>query len=999
MGKRKNIFLFNLFFIIIIILSSMNIIYSLGIFPIENSKEEQSLNNTILVFTIKCAVDSAINDNLTFKIESELYKDEELLSKKNYVECFIEKNNKAVFGTQITTKCEYDLFYHPTANKILFVNFISDPDTLKMNDPNNYVLGRNLTFIKHIDIMPHFEYVVAELKSIECIKNNYVFGIIGEIDKIFVSSFAFNLAINQNSSIEAKCQSPNIYFTKKTMINCTITILNNDPNFIAGINQGIELKDNYYKIINEEGQKILKIKIGNNKNKIELKNFSCNQEQDFNNINLSNSTTDDINNNKNEENLKIIEKISDKINNIDIENNNEKKNITDDKNKTYEEKNITEIKIKEANNIKNDSIDKYNETNNNTLTDNLGINNKEKNFTNFTNDNMTTTGNIEESINKINNIENNNTSLYNISTNNNITNITDINNTRFDEIEKNEEKGLKNVTNIESNITNITNDEMIQGNNITNLNKNNITNNSSYKNESKEENITNEIKNDEIIDINDKLKENNTYNNKTNQTESENNNNDTNDDKYNNYVKKWRPDFENRGINIFNNNKNRTEIEREEERQREWELKREEEKKRIKEEEEKRREEERKKREQEEMEKMIRERQEKERKEMAERERQEKERKEIAERERKEKEEQQRLQREREDNIRRENLRNRDNNYGSDNNNVNNENNQKDNNELINENNINVKLIHLQLRYSFGTLYYMFYSLTPIPKGHKIKINLSLSKYSNIGYEKTEDKFIILKTEQEIKKDDKNIIIEYIGYFECKNCRKIILKKYNIEGATIFNIPEESSDRDAIAYNKKNYLSINEVKNPLLYITENISNKNCMINLEGNFFNKNKFFSSKFELKLINIGNKNNITIFCGLNERTTFSCLIDQNINNYEYKLEHFIIDKKENIIIDNSIIVKNNIIYHVSCEIENNNKVEENKLKTNVKEDSKKKSKKKKILIGIICAIIFIFCLLSCCFYEKEPEYNYSSSSRGASISSRNYVGETSGLLNRRW
>jgi hypothetical protein len=47
------------------------------------------------------------------------------------------------------------------------------------------------------------------------------------------------------------------------MINCTLNISNN-----SNINQGIELKENLYKIVNEEGEKILKIKIGNNKYKV-----------------------------------------------------------------------------------------------------------------------------------------------------------------------------------------------------------------------------------------------------------------------------------------------------------------------------------------------------------------------------------------------------------------------------------------------------------------------------------------------------------------------------------------------------------------------------------------------------------------------------------------------------------------------------------------------------------------------------------------------------------
>ena len=93
--------------------------------------------------------------------------------------------------------------------------------------------------------------------------------------------------------------------------------------------------------------------------------------------------------------------------------------------------------------------------------------------------------------------------------------------------------------------------------------------------------------------------------------------------------------------------------------------------------------------------------------------------------------------------------------------------------------------------------------------------------------------------------------------------------------------------------------------NPPLYITENIFNQNCMLELAGNFFNKNKFFISRFPLILIGVGyynNNRNITIYCNLNERELFSCPINENINNFEFKIEQLIINQKDNnIIIDN--------------------------------------------------------------------------------------------------
>ena len=46
------------------------------------------------------------------------------------------------------------------------------------------------------------------------------------------------------------------------------------------------------------------------------------------------------------------------------------------------------------------------------------------------------------------------------------------------------------------------------------------------------------------------------------------------------------------------------------------------------------------------------------------------------------------------------------------------------------------------------------------------------------------------------------------------------------------------------------------------------------------------------------------------------FICPILENLKDYKYKFEQFIIDKKENIIIDNSLITKDHINNMVSCE-----------------------------------------------------------------------------------
>lgn len=264
MKNKRYIFLFKICFNIIILLSLINITNSLSFFPLENVKEEEiSPNNTFLYFKIKGAIDSAINENITFKIETVLYKDNELLAQKKYAECLILRYPNAVFGTQIYTKCKLDLFYNPLTNKIFFSKFISNLNIIKIDDPNKYVIGKNLTFYKNIDIKPNFEFILEDLKAIKCFNKKFIFGLIGEVDKIFISSFIFNLTINSNSSIIAKCESPYIYFTRKIIINCTINILNNDTDFIINLNKGIQIKPNYYRVINDEGEKIIKIKINN----------------------------------------------------------------------------------------------------------------------------------------------------------------------------------------------------------------------------------------------------------------------------------------------------------------------------------------------------------------------------------------------------------------------------------------------------------------------------------------------------------------------------------------------------------------------------------------------------------------------------------------------------------------------------------------------------------------------------------------------------------------
>ena len=1002
MNNHKNIYLLDIWLNIIILFYKLHLINSLGFFPLKGAKEELSLNNTLLIFSINGAVDSSFNNDLNFLIESDFYKDNELLSNKRYINCIIQKSPNAVFGTQIDAICEIDLLIEPTCNTILFSKFISDSNIIKIDDPNNFILGKNISFSKNINITQNFEYNVEGLKFISCSKdNNYTFGIIGEMDKIFVSSFIFNLTINPYSSIKAQCKSPNIYFTKKAMINCTINILNNDNNFINNLNKGIEINNNYYRVINDEGEKILKIKIANDQNKIELPYLNC--EKENTNINTSNNFSENENEIKSEDIINIENKNTsinesdltiNENNNIISEENNTENNITTFLNKSLgkEDENNTENNYDKKKTEIFDDKDN-NEEDNNTLS-NIEMDK------NITKDNITNIKNDEKENNSTNqyNTTENKTEDYNMQNiSKEFNNLTDYNN----EINEGKNNSINNTYNEtseiemkeENNITNEKNESIYFINknisneiNITKENENQIIiNDSIYKNislenETKLDNITFKNISEMVINNNNSNISYNQENNNTNKTIDNNNeNNNKSDVSADDSTQMWRI-FGNR--NGGNKNMNKTEIEKEEEKERDWERKKEEERKKKKEEEEKEQEERRRRIEREEMMKLIREREEK---------------------ERKEREEKERIEREQEENKRREYLRERDRNYE----NNNNQNNQKDNNEQLNNmNNLDIKLIHAHFRFHNGYLHYLFYSLTTIPKGHKIKISLSITKYNNdIGYNKIDDVNVILTTEQEINTNDKNLIIEYKGLLECLDCRKIILNQNKIEGATIYNIPEEPSLRDAISVNKNHFISKFNLKSPLLYIAEEVSNKDCMIHLQGHFFNKNKFFISTFNLILINNGNSNqsnNITISCSLNERSIFACPINEKLNKYKYTLEPLIFDKKENIIIDNSLIIKNNNINSVTCENKQNIK-NGNKMKNNEK-DAKKKSKKKKIIIlsSIFSIVIFLFLILCCCCYDIEPEYTYSSSSSPSSIrsiSSSNYFGETSGLINRRW
>ena len=727
------------FIFLLEIISLLSFINSFSFFVVESAKEKENPPSKagILTFTINGRISEGFDTNKLFIIKTDIYEDNNLLSNKN-AECIIPRAPQADFGDTINANCEIDLQSFPKANKIKFKDFSSNDDKLEINDKKNYVLDNSLSFTQKLDnAKPDLEFIASNIKSLSCLGNKFIFGLEGEINKYWVDKFNFNITLNDQNGIIAECKCPNIYFNSDVMINCTITVLN-DNNYIDSLKRGIEIKENLYNVINSKSEKkLFKLKIKNDKDKIELREIKC-----------------DPNSN----------------------NNNEQRERDRSDNEEYNRKS------------------------------NRGY--------------------------------------------------------QYD--------------------------------------------------------------------------------------------NDKKDDSY---------------YGQYN-----------------YEREREEERKRQREREEREREEEKKKRDQDNLAEFLRQRQQ--------------EREEIERRNR---------YSGNENNNYNNNNYNNYNNYNTYNNNYNNNNN---NNQRNNENddtidyNSNVKLIHLQVRYSYGFLYYMFYALTPVSLGHKIKARFSITKYNyNSGYNDQENQYIFLKTEEEVNPNERNIILEYVARYDCQDCKKIILDRNSVQGAKIFNIPEDPYALDAVYTNQNNYLTKNKMQNPPLYISESVYNQNCMITLSGNFFNRNKFFASKFPLKLISVGyygNNRNVTIFCGLNDRGIFSCPINENLNNFEYKLEPLIIDQKENIIIDNSYVAKEGMTNHVNCLY--GNKIEINANNNNLLNNNNDKQNEsgnepfftwKRIIFGIIILIILYYAISKCCC-QKEEEYPEEYNSRWR-VSSSNYGGETYGLRNK--
>ena len=266
------------------IISLLSFINSFSFIVIESAKEKDNSSPKpgVITFTISGRISEGFDADKLFLIKSEIYKDYDLLSNKN-AECIIPRSPQADFGDTINSKCEIDLQSFQSANKIKFKEFFSNDEKLEIKDKRNYVLDNILSFTQKLDIKPDMDFIVSNMKSLGCTGNKFTFGIEGEISKYWVDKFNFNITLNEQNRIEAECQCPNVYFNSDAMINCTITVLN-DFNFMENLKRGIEIKENIYNTINSKSEKkLLRIKIKNDKERIELRDFNCNPNSNNNN--------------------------------------------------------------------------------------------------------------------------------------------------------------------------------------------------------------------------------------------------------------------------------------------------------------------------------------------------------------------------------------------------------------------------------------------------------------------------------------------------------------------------------------------------------------------------------------------------------------------------------------------------------------------------------------------------------------------------------------------
>jgi hypothetical protein len=284
----KNLFLF-------FTLSSLflPLINTQSIFILESAEEKPSSDKNILTFTIQAGINEDINSNIIFQIESEFYENDKYIKDKK-IECTIPKTSDVSFGTKINIKCSIDLYYIDClkSNKVKFIKFIKD-DNLEISDQKQNVLGNNLLFEKRLkekekekqkenkveDIKADYEFTADKITYVQYNGNKLVFLIKGQYDSIFTPSFDFDLILNRN--IKAKCKSPGLFLTKEGSINCTLIIDPYSNNILDSIKNGIEIRENLYRIQRSfNDDKVFKFSIRDG-DKLEIKEFNLNKEQIF----------------------------------------------------------------------------------------------------------------------------------------------------------------------------------------------------------------------------------------------------------------------------------------------------------------------------------------------------------------------------------------------------------------------------------------------------------------------------------------------------------------------------------------------------------------------------------------------------------------------------------------------------------------------------------------------------------------------------------------------
>ena len=961
----------NVFFLSLILISFSEI-YSIKWIPLSKIKiEEKESKDGNFNLKIKGTLDSPTYEDKNFELALNILNNDTIISTKK-ITCVIPETNTVSFGILIQANCKIDLLnFQNIMNGIEVKEILSNYEGMEIIDTNNVIIGQKIQPIE-INYIPEIEFIIDDIKFFKCEGNNYEFKLIGEFKNGLnnINNVNFHLTLFEKLPIKSKCN----YNNENYEVICSAPIIQ----YISKkeFNEQIIIDEKFHRY---DDNKLLKISINKfNKYKyIKLNNLSClNNGDEINKVNkiiFNNNTTNEVNNDL-QKNIKnyTINSTNNTINYVDIKSNQFGKNDTN--NKTL---NFTKIKEENQNNYTESS-----KISNNNTNSNYSENNNQTNETFNNNENEINQKNISAKSIEINNIStfenttkeimnNNSQKIDNITNDENSDNQTPINENQLNT--DNNKNNTKNVINNEN--QNVNNENNINDNNYSDKMKrnNDYDENEPKVNEQEKEKEENIEKNEEKEKLGYDIIEQERIENEEAEKE-----------------KLEQEKLEKEKLEQENNEKEKLEQEKLEKEKLE--------KQKIQQEKLKQEQLEKEKLEQEklqkeklEKEKLEREKLEKEKlqKEKLEKEKlqQEKLKQEQIEKEKleqeklrqekleKEKLEQERIKKEKEEKEKLE----------------------KDKQKIIKEEhkfeNLHIKLIHLQLRYSKNKLSYLFYSLTPIPLYHSIYARFKIIKSRNfLGNTETEDKYLQLKNSIEINANSENIITEYITELDCENCKAIILNQDSIQGATVYGIPEGDSLRDAINIKNdenSNLINSNNFNSPLLYTTEKIENNNCLIKLNGKFFNSISIFKGEVKVILLNMVEFNkyeneDLILSCKL-EKKIFICPIEKNMKNFLYKVKPIIIDKEKNIIIDNTMMNRMSLVSCSKPKFDNYEKSNEN---PTIK-------KLKKFAIGSVVLVIMIFICMKCCnsFCGEEDELPVSSNR----VSYRDYYSETKGLVNR--